>query len=224
MRMSGLAQATGVPVATLKYYLREGLLPPGRATSRTQADYDDTHVERVRLIRALTDAAGLSLATVGRVLAAIEAPDVERLGVLGAAQRSLLGADFVEVPPPEPGSCVEGQDSTRAHRWLAARGWQVDVRDPVVLDLDRAWAACDSAGIGVDEQRMDAYADAVEQIAAVDVDSVPREPHAALRQVVLGTLLLDPVLAALRRLAQQHLAVSRHLGGPPEDRHDPMAP
>lgn len=223
MRMSGLSQATGVPVATLKYYLREGLLPPGRATSRTQADYDDTHVERVRLIRALTEAAGLSLATVGRVLAAIEAPDVERLGVLGAAQRSLLGVDFVEVPPHEAVPGVDAEPPSRAHRWLRARGWQVDVRDPVVLDLDRAWAACDSAGIGLDEARLDAYADAVEQIAAIDVDSVPREPQAALRQVVLGTLLVDPVLASLRRLAQQHCAVSRHLGGPPSSPDDPAA-
>ena len=49
MRISGLAERTGVPVATLKYYLREGLLHAGTATARTQAVYDTTHVERVRL-------------------------------------------------------------------------------------------------------------------------------------------------------------------------------
>ena len=37
MRISALAQATGLPVATVKYYLREGLLHPGVATSATQA-------------------------------------------------------------------------------------------------------------------------------------------------------------------------------------------
>lgn len=206
MRMSGLAEATGVPVATLKYYLREGLLHPGAATSRTQAVYDDSHVQRVALIRALSEVGGLSLATVGRVLEAIEDPHVERTGVLGAAQRSLYGLEVVRIPervdPAWP--------SSRAHDWLAARGWRVDPQDPVIDELNRAWSACDNAGIGLTEQRLDAYADAVERIAGVDVDSVPDDPQAALRQVVLGTVLLDPLLAALRRLAQQHTAASRH--------------
>lgn len=210
MRMSGLAEATGVPVATLKYYLRQGLLHSGRATSRTQAEYDDSHVDRVRLVRALSEVGGLSLATVGRVLEAIESPEVERTGVLAAAQRSLLGAELVSVAQRDPD---EPWPASRAHVWLARRGWLIDPRDPVIDALGRAWSACDAAGIGLDEARMDSYADAVEQIAATDVASVPPQPQAAVRQVVLGTVLLDPVLAALRRLAQQHTAVSRYGGG-----------
>lgn len=215
MRISGLAERTGVPVATVKYYLREGLLPPGRATSRTQAVYDEAHVERVRLIRALTEVGGLSLATVGRVLESIEAPDVERLGVLGAAQRSLLGEEFVEVgPAPDPDEVEHGV--SRARDLVRTRGWQVDLRDPVLDRLDAAWLACDHAGLGLDERRMHGYAAAVERVAETDVDSVPSEPHAAVRHVVLGTVLVDPVLAALRRLAQQHVAVSRHGTSRPE--------
>ncbi|MGE9782633.1 hypothetical protein [Janibacter sp. G368] len=54
------------------------------------------------------------------------------------------------------------------------------------------------------------YADAVLRIARVDVDSVPPDAAGAgaVRQVVLGTVLVDRVLAPLRRLAQQHLTVS----------------
>lgn len=216
MRMSGLAEATGVSVATLKYYLRERLLHPGVATSRTQATYDDSHVERVRLVRALTEIGGLSLAAVRGVLEAIAADDVEHIGVLAAAQRSLVGAEpAIPSGPPDDAPWLRG----RAHDWLDRRGWRVDPADPVVGELDRAWAACDTVGLGLDEARLDAYADAVETIAVVDVDSVPPQPQAALRQVVLGTVLVDPVLAALRRMAQQHVAVSRHLGGPgPEPR------
>lgn len=207
MRISRLSEQTGVPVATLKYYLREGLLHAGRTTSRTQADYDDTHVERVRLVRALTEVGGLSLATVARVLAVVEAPDPGRLDVMAAAQRSLLGPDLVEVP--EPSGDVP---ASRARDWLGRRGWRVDPRDPVIDDLDRAWAACDDARVGLDEARLDAYADAAERVAAIDVGAVPDDPQAAVRQVVLGTVLVDPVLSALRRLAQQHVAVSRHAG------------
>ena len=95
MKISELAEETGVPVATLKYYLREGVLHPGRALNRTQADYGDDHVERVRLVRALTGVGGLSIAAVRRVLDVISEPGLSRVDVMGAAQRSILGADFV---------------------------------------------------------------------------------------------------------------------------------
>jgi DNA-binding transcriptional MerR regulator len=49
MRLSDLSAASGVPVATVKYYLREGLLPPGRLTAATSAQYDDSHLQRLRL-------------------------------------------------------------------------------------------------------------------------------------------------------------------------------
>ena len=75
MRVSELSQATGVPVPTIKYYLREGLLPRGETTtSPNQASYGDEHVARLRLIRSLLDVGGLSVATVRDVLAAVDDP------------------------------------------------------------------------------------------------------------------------------------------------------
>jgi len=62
MRISALATAAGLPLATVKYYLREGLLHPGVASSATQASYDEAHVRRLRLIRALTGPVGPSVA------------------------------------------------------------------------------------------------------------------------------------------------------------------
>ncbi len=93
---------------------------------------------------------------------------------------------------------------------FANRHADVEDDEVVVEDLDRAWSACELAGLGLDEERMDAYAETSEAIARLDVDSVPTEPQAAVRHVVLGTVLIDPVLAALRRLAQQHTAVTDH--------------
>ena len=55
MRISALATAADLPLATVKYYLREGLLHPGAATSATQASYDDTmhlHPLRAAQLRA----------------------------------------------------------------------------------------------------------------------------------------------------------------------------
>ena len=73
MRISALSEATGVPVPTLKFYLREGLLHPGEAISRTRAEYDATHVQRVHLVRALREIGGLDLGAVGRLLRALAA-------------------------------------------------------------------------------------------------------------------------------------------------------
>src|SRR5690625_4892883 len=73
MKISELSAATEVPVGTIKYYLREGLLHPGERTSRTTARYDHGHVERFRLARALTEAGGLGIAQIKRVIDVIDA-------------------------------------------------------------------------------------------------------------------------------------------------------
>lgn len=204
MKISELSAETDVPVATLKYYLREGLLPPGVALSRTSASYGDEHVERVRLVRALTGVGGLSLTTTRRVLDAIDEPGTTRADILGAAQRALLGEDHVALPSERAAL----EPTSRVRTWLRAMGWQVHPEDPVIDELDRAWEACEATGLGLDEERMSVYARSVLEIARVDVASVPVDPEGAVRQVVLGTVLVDQVLSPLRRLAHQHITVS----------------
>jgi DNA-binding transcriptional MerR regulator len=61
-------------VATIKYYIREGLLPAGTTISATQAEYDSAHVDRLRLIRALVDVGRLSITTVRELLATLDGP------------------------------------------------------------------------------------------------------------------------------------------------------
>ena len=58
MWMSELSSRSGLPVPTIKYYLREQLLHAGEAVGATRARYDDSHVRRLRLVRALTEAHG----------------------------------------------------------------------------------------------------------------------------------------------------------------------
>ncbi len=209
MRLAELSERTGVAVATLKYYRREGLLHPGTTLSRTQADYDETHVERVRLVRALSEVGGLSLAKVAKVLEIITTSGQDWMAVLEAAQRT-LAPEGAAIPDPTAATPGDGAPHTsRALAWVQSRGWQVDLQDPFIDELERAWQACDHAAIGLTPTSLDRYADHVEGIAQVDVDSVPADPEGAVRQVILGTVLIDPVLVALRRLAQQHVSVSR---------------
>ena len=63
MRIAELSRQSGVPVPTIKYYLREGLLPAGELTSPNQASYGETHLRRLRLEEnAITDAAARDIA------------------------------------------------------------------------------------------------------------------------------------------------------------------
>ena len=61
MRIAELSTRSGTSIASIKYYLREGLLAPGTPTGRNQADYGEAHLYRLRLIRALIDVGGLSV-------------------------------------------------------------------------------------------------------------------------------------------------------------------
>src|SRR5687767_1024974 len=89
MRISELSTVTGVPVATVKYYLREGLVPPGRVTAATRAEYDESHVGRLRLARALVQVGGLPVAAARDVLASLDAAGGSLHEVLGAAHSAL---------------------------------------------------------------------------------------------------------------------------------------
>ncbi|MEK6277042.1 MAG: MerR family transcriptional regulator [Actinomycetota bacterium] len=53
--MKELAEASGVPAATIKHYLREGLLPEPVKTSRNMAYYPPEFAERIRLIKQLQE-------------------------------------------------------------------------------------------------------------------------------------------------------------------------
>src|SRR5919107_5383899 len=147
MRISELARRTDVPVATIKFYLRERLLPEGTLTSATQAQYREDHVARLRLIRALTGPGGLSIAAVHRVLDAIDHPPSRPYDLICAA-----GAAVTRT-----GGAV---DHGRVHALLA--DWGVDLAAEDCRshdDLASALDAADAGGIPLPDDVLRAYRD-----------------------------------------------------------------
>ena len=71
-----------MPVATVRHYLREGLLPEGRKTSRNMAYYPAATVDRIRLIKLLQEERFMPLKVIRELL--------EREGGDPEAVRSLL--------------------------------------------------------------------------------------------------------------------------------------
>jgi Cd(II)/Pb(II)-responsive transcriptional regulator len=51
MRIGDLAESTGTPVETIRFYEREGLIPAARRAANNYRMYTEAHVERLAFIR-----------------------------------------------------------------------------------------------------------------------------------------------------------------------------
>ncbi|WP_030616401.1 MerR family transcriptional regulator, partial [Streptomyces sclerotialus] len=197
MRIGELSRRSGVAVPTIKYYVREGLLPAGRLTSPNQADYDEAHERRLRLVRGLLEVGGLSVSAVREVLAAVEDTGRPVHDVLGSAHKSL-------TPPQgaEPEELASAREAVAA--LVERRGWRPESADhPAGEALARALATLRGLGHGGFEEVLDVYADACERIAAADMAYVAgaADMERLVEGVVVGTVIGDAVLSAMRRMA-----------------------
>jgi len=68
MKISELTKRTGVSKETIHHYIREGLLRKPRKTGKNTADYNDTYVRQVRLIKELRDHYFLPLPVIKKIL------------------------------------------------------------------------------------------------------------------------------------------------------------
>jgi DNA-binding transcriptional MerR regulator len=193
MRISGLAERSGVPVATIKFYLREGVLHAGERSSATQSDYDESHLRRLALIRALVGPAGLSLAATKTLLGAIDSPPPAFHDLLGYAHSAAPRV----IGPVDADAEAETARIVRKADWSECSGENRTA-------LASAIAGLHTAGFPLSEETLDLYAEAMSRVGDDEVARVPTDSlDAAVRYVALGTVLVEPVLLAMRRLAQE---------------------
>lgn len=198
MRMAELSRRSGVTVATIKYYLREGLLPRGERTGPNQASYDDTHVQRLHLIRALVEAGGLSLDAVRGVLDALE------------HARTPLPALMRMQDVTSPATALDADDEAWARAqvgaMLDAAGWQVRPDSPAVARALTTAVALRDAGQAEQVGLLHALTAEVDQIARRRLKFVADQPTQsdAVAAAAIGTVLGRHHLLALLSLAEQH--------------------
>lgn len=202
MRISELSAETGVAVATIKFYLREGLLPAGERTSANQANYGTAHAQRVRLIRALIEVGGLSIATAREVLAAVDTPELPVNLVFRAAQHAVSEAGLYE-PAAE-----EGSGAAKVRAVIERRGWHVDPDNPGRHGAARVLDAYERAGHPELAEIWDGYAEGAELVAKADIAALGLQSDltAMAETVVVGTVLGDALFSSLRRIAQEHIS------------------
>ncbi len=197
MRIAELSRRTGVPVPTIKYYLREGLLPPGERTSPNQARYDESHVHRVRLVRALVEVGGLSIAATRDVVELMHTGDRTPLESIGkvhfAVQRGGSG------------------DSPAVAELIDRRGWRVRAANPARAALADVLTTFERLGHPEVHGLIDTYADAAEHLAAAEIAALTEDAGVEdmAESVVLLSVLGNALLSALRGLAQESAANER---------------
>lgn len=211
MKMAALSSRTATPVPTVKYYIREGLVPPGERTAVNQAEYGPRHVRRLELIRALREAGGLSIDAIRRVLAAVEAGGEDARRSVGIAMDAL--SPPLDVPPEE--AAVYEHEVERVGQLLDEVGWDVPAGSTARADLVRALVTLRRhRGRGAPRAWLAGYAAVAGRLAEMEIPDrwdPGRDPEESLEYAVLGTVLYEPVLLALRRLA--HVDRSRRLTG-----------
>ncbi|KOU37271.1 MerR family transcriptional regulator [Streptomyces sp. WM6368] len=203
MRIGELSRRTGVPVPTIKYYVREGLLPAGELSSPNQASYDEGHERRLRLIRALLEVGGLSVAAIGDVLVAIDDREQPVHKLLGTASRRLV-PEYGDGDGGGQGDAEAVLAREKVARLIEARGWRVGPENKAVGALEAALASLARVGHGSFAELLDDYAEAAEQVARVDLEYTARrvDREDLVEAVVVGTVVGDAMFAALRRMAQ----------------------
>ncbi|ROR66982.1 MerR family transcriptional regulator [Agrococcus jenensis] len=198
MRIGELSERTEVSSASIKFYVREGLLPPPERVGYNRSEYDDGHAARLRLIRALLETGGLSVQAAQRVLAAADDESVPILDLMRTAQAA--------IPVPE---AAASRESVAAVRAVADRmGWSTHDENPGMLQSARVLDAYRALDLPELTGLLEPYARAADEAAraelAVTVAAPDRSRMAAI--VAVGTVLGDTLIAGLRRIAQEAAA------------------
>lgn len=207
MRISELEKITGVPLSAVKYYQREGLLPDGEKTAPNQTSYNDTHVQRIRLIRALIGVGGLSIAAVKKIIETLDAAPNE---VPSNAQLH----DFFTVTEQEIADKqrAEPEPSQKSRELVLkaarAQGWIFSPDNPGITVAARALDGLLSTGLEIPEDYLLAYAHSAQIAAEADLQELSTlpSPEQQAELMVIGGILGDPFFAGFRRLAHQNFA------------------
>ena len=80
---------------------------------------------------------------------------------------------------------------------------------PAAALLESALHAVEDGRLQLHPDQFAIYGEHMLAIAASEITNIPTDPAEAVRYAVLGTVLFEPVLTAIRRLGQQSLVKRR---------------
>lgn len=205
MQISELSERSGVTVATIKYYLREGLLPPGSKISERQADYGDHHVARLRLLRVLREVGAIPVADLKEIVDAVQNESLSVHQMFGAIYDALAHSS----------DAVSRNDRALASQVVEQAGWtQVRPDTPALDDLAGLLSVLGDLGWPLDMPNAATYLGLIDAIAAYEVSrltaaDLQTDRNAVVQQMVVGQVVFGQLLLSLRRLAHEHHSAIR---------------
>ncbi|MGD9958156.1 MerR family transcriptional regulator [Nocardioides sp.] len=206
MRISELASVSGVPVATIKFYLREGVLHPGQKLTPRLTEYDDSHRLRLGLIRVLREVGDVPVDRLGQLVNTAQSPHATVHEMLAAAATALA---------PEPAPVTEQRSHVRAlaDGIIAQAGWTNVRPDSIgrdhlasVLEAILRYQTHEADPAGVLP-----YVRAADEIARYEIWQLDGTGDRVelLEEMVVGQVVFGELLANLRWLAQEHYSAVR---------------
>ena len=203
MQLKELSGQSGVSAASIKYYLREGLLPAGGTVHATRAQYSARHVERLELIQALRRIVGLNIEQI-RGLLKMADDGAPRLALLAAVQRVVLDLDAAaagsgDVPTPATDAVV------RLRNWP---DYPSDARNALNVHLE----LMESLNIPVSGELLDTYSKAMDDVAGLDIaaTTAPESVDQLILTAAVGMHMHSQLLLKLLALAQASHAIRRY--------------
>jgi DNA-binding transcriptional MerR regulator len=227
VRLAELSRRSGIARSTIKFYLREGLLPAGDPTGRNQAAYGARHLERLALIRALREAAGLPLEVITRVTGELDRavsegwdsdadPIGEALRAIYAPRPRARGAEEqaeYEKLREEVKAFLRGLDWTTGEE---GHYFADEIADALIQVRRHISPDYPVAALAL-------YARAAWQLSEAEFAQLPpgfRVPTRArrddisepTRRAIINTVLFDRIFGALRRCANSMRSIRIGLG------------
>jgi DNA-binding transcriptional MerR regulator len=208
LRIGQLAEASGVPVPTIKHYLREGLLPEPVKTSRNMAYYPPDFVERIRLIKQLQEERFMPLRAIRAVLE--EGP--ERARALVELEDRILESALAEERKRT--SAAEVRDRYGVPKEVLDRLEELEVLSPnsrgylpsdikIIEAISRFRAGGYDEEIGFTVYDTLRYKSAIEDLVRQEVDVVMERlagevpPERVVEMLEAGAQPLQTLIAAL---------------------------
>ncbi len=211
LKISELADASGVPVATVRHYLREGLLPEPVKTSRNMAYYPPEFVERIRLIKQLQEERFMPLRVIRDLLDRDDAEPERLRAMIELEDRILeqaLAGERERIPAEEVRSRYE------VPREVLDRLAELDVLSPdrrgyspsdvqIVEAISRFRAGGYDERLGFTVYDTLRYKQALEPLVVEEVEVLTQrlagdlDPDRAMELIEAGAQPLNDLIAAL---------------------------
>jgi DNA-binding transcriptional MerR regulator len=225
LKIGELAEQSGVPAATIRHYVREGLLPEPVKTSRNMAYYPPEFVDRIKLIKQLQEERFMPLRVIRDLLVSGDG-DPDRLRALIAIEDRIL--ERALAGEKERVSAAEVRRRYDVPKEVLGRLAELDVVSPsrggyspsdvrIVEAISRFRAGGWDERVGFTVYDTLRYKRALEEIAAEEVEVLlervgEMDPDQAAEMIEAGVEPLADLISALHtKLLVAEL--ERHRGG-----------